>query len=192
MATVRSVSYDLLAESVRLIESGLRADPARLSRRRRCAAVAYAVQGDVAATWFVRRGPNTFWNEIHTLARREGVWVCLGGGGHDADEDGLADRPPAVDLCGVLVSSGRGSTGLGRRSLFRLSGGLVSYAELLVAEEVVTVDIGGNRRAAPRHGRLIAVWTRTPPLVRALAADGSELDTLDLASGRGAVRKRIL
>jgi len=141
------------------------------------------VQNDVAAAWFVRRGHNTFWHEIHTLARRGGVWSCLGGGGHNADEDGLADRPCAAELGGLLVSRGGGSTSVGQRSLLPLPDRFVTYAELLVAEEVSAVEVGSDHRAAPRHGRLLAVWTERPPRVRALAADGDELATLDLASG---------
>ncbi|MCF7552050.1 hypothetical protein [Pseudonocardia sp. WMMC193] len=178
------MSYDRQAESVRLLESGVTSDPVRLSRRRRFAAVAYDVLGDVAAAWFVRRGHNTFWHEIHTLSRRGGVWNYLGGGGHDADDDGLADRPRAAELGGLLVSHGSGSTSLGQRSLLSLPTRFVSYAELLVADEVSAVDVDGRRRAVPRHGRLLTVWTERPPLVLALAADGVELATLDLASGR--------
>ena len=192
VASVQFVSYDRLAESVRLIETGLTSDPVRLSRRRRFAAVAYEVQNDVAAAWFVRRGHNTFWHEIHTLARRGGVWSCLGGGGHNADEDGLADRPCAAELGGRLVSRGGGSTGVGQRSLLPLPDRFVTYAELLVAEEVSAVEVGSDHRAAPRHGRLLAVWTERPPRVRALAADGDELATLDLASGRTAPKRVLL
>jgi hypothetical protein len=106
------VGYDALAESVHLIESGFETDPARLSRRRRFAPVAFDVQGDLAATWFVRRGAGTFWHEVHTLERRNGSWVRLGGGGYSSDEDELADRPPAAELSGPLQVSAGGATAL--------------------------------------------------------------------------------
>ncbi|OLT19317.1 hypothetical protein BJF78_11260 [Pseudonocardia sp. CNS-139] len=178
------MSYDPLVESVRLIESGFEADPARLSRRRRFAAVAYDVQDDVAATWFVRRGHNTFWQEFHTLTYRDGAWIRLGGSGHNDDEDGLSDRPRAVDLPGLLVSRGGGSTTLGRSSFLPLPSACVYYAQLLVAREVTAVDISGAPRPAPRHGRLLAVWKKRPPVVRALGETGQEIAMLDLAVGR--------
>ncbi|MGD9988691.1 hypothetical protein [Pseudonocardia sp.] len=186
------MAYDLLAESIRLIESGLEADPVRLSRRRRFAAVAYDVRDDVAATWFVRRGHNTFWHEFHTLTRRDGTWTYLGGGGHSDAEDGLADRPRAAELPGVLVSRGGGSTSLGRWSPRALTDSFVNHAGLLVAAEATTVVVGDDRRTVPRHGRLLVVWTTRPPQVRALAPGGAELATLDLASGRRAAPRRIL
>lgn len=79
-----------MTESLRLIESGFDADPVRLSRRRRFAAVAYDVQGDVAATWFVRRGKGTFWHQVHTLAHRDGRWTDLATG------SGVASAPKSI------------------------------------------------------------------------------------------------
>lgn len=161
------MAYDASAESIRLIESRFDVDPVRLSRRRRFAAVAYDVRDDVAATLFVRRGHGTFWHEVHTRAYQDRRWRHLGGGGHGADEDGLADRPPAADMLGALTSTGRGGTALAPGYLPARSS-FACYAELRVAREVTTVDLGhGELQPAPRHGRLVAVWRAHPPVVRA-------------------------
>ncbi|GAA1190947.1 hypothetical protein [Pseudonocardia alaniniphila] len=178
------MAYDASAESVRLIESGFDADPTRLSRRRRFAAVAYDVHGYVAATWFVRRGHGTFWHEIHTLAFQDGEWIRLGSGGHTDDKDGLADRPPAADMLGALTSTAGGCTALPSGSYPPDQPQFVSCAELRVAHEVAAVDLGrGELKPAPRHGRLLVVWRTHPPVVRALGPDGAGLATLDLAAG---------
>ncbi|WP_433290040.1 hypothetical protein ACQPZQ_41995 [Pseudonocardia sp. CA-142604] len=187
------MAYDASVESVRLIESGLDADPIRLSRRRRFAAVAYDVHGYAAATWFVRRGHGTFWHEIHTLAFQNGEWSRLGGGGHNDDEDGLADRPPAADMLGALTSTGGGSTALASGSYLPDRPQFVSYAELRVAREVAVVDLGrGELKPAPRHGRLLVVWRTHPPVVRALGPGGDGIATLDLAAGNADAPKRGL
>jgi hypothetical protein len=105
------MAYDLLQESVALIEAG-RAEPVRsLSRRRRFAAMAVDVAGDVAVTMFARRGVGCVQQEIHVLALRDGAWTWLGGGGASSDDGLLADRPavllPGISLLGrdVQVSS---------------------------------------------------------------------------------------
>lgn len=88
------MAYDVLAESVALIE-GRRVEPVRrLTRRRRFAAMAVDVSGDVAATMFARRGVGCVCQEIHVLRRRNGEWEWLGGGGGTGGHDDfLADRP---------------------------------------------------------------------------------------------------
>ena len=107
----------MVAESVRLIEFGVRADPVRLSRRRRFAAVAVDVVDDVAVTLFVRRGAGMFHQEAHVLARTDGRWVYLGGGGAGTDDDGLGDRPGSAELGGLLAVSGGGWCARGRRRI---------------------------------------------------------------------------
>lgn len=104
------MAYDLLQESVALIEAG-HAEPVRSLSRRRFAAMAVDVAGDVAVTMFARRGVGCVQQEIHVLALRDGAWTWLGGGGASSDDGLLAHRPavllPGISLLGrdVQVSS---------------------------------------------------------------------------------------
>lgn len=75
------MAYDVLAESVALIESRRLEPVRRLTRRRRFAAMAVDVAGDVAGTMFARRGVGCIWQETHVLALRDGQWTWLGGAG---------------------------------------------------------------------------------------------------------------
>ncbi|WP_091647034.1 hypothetical protein [Micromonospora pallida] len=87
------MAYDALAESLRLIISGLPDGPVRLSRRRRFGPVAVDVDGNVAATRFLRRGVGCYWDETHLLAvDNHGAWRTLGGGGSSDDEDPTAEE----------------------------------------------------------------------------------------------------
>jgi hypothetical protein len=172
------VGYDALVESVRLIESGFETDPVRLSRRRRFAPVAFDVQGDLAATWFVRRGTGTFWHEIHTLKCTNGSWARLGGGGYSSDEDGLADRAPAAELPGPLQVSPGGATALGTGSWSPAPDRFLRYALLCAAQEVVALDLGQRAPLpVPRHGRLMVIWTERAPVVRALGPQDEEISS---------------
>ncbi len=87
------MAYDALAESVALIQSPNLKPVTRLSRRRRFAAMAVDVAGDIALTMFARRGAGCVSEEIHVLALRHGRWYMLGGGGGNGDDDLLANRP---------------------------------------------------------------------------------------------------
>lgn len=87
------MAYDAVAESRRLIESRELTPVTRLSRRRRHAAMAVDVAGDVAVTMFARRSVGCTVEEIHVLALQGGEWMMLGGGGGPADDDALAQRP---------------------------------------------------------------------------------------------------
>jgi len=99
------VAYDIEAESRRLIADGLPDRPVQLSRRRRFAPVAVDVDGDVAGTWFVRRGVGCFWDEVGVA-----VWP----------RDRRLSRGEAAPL------AGRGRT-IGRRR--ELAGFRPSYVE---------------------------------------------------------------
>ena len=95
---------------------------------------------------------------MHTLAFRDGEWSRLGGGGHNDDEHGLTDRPPAADMLGVSASTGGGSTALASGPYLPDRSQFLSDAELRVAHEVTAVDLGrGEVKPAPRHGRLLVV-----------------------------------
>ena len=173
------MSYDALAESVAVIEHGLPTAPPRLSRRRRSAALAVDVDGDVACTWFTVRAPGGFRHETHALARRGGRWTLLGGGGSGQDEDGLADRPSTSELGARLVGVGSGSV-LREGRLLPWGARYVRHLELLVSQDVHDVLVAGSRvLTAPRHGRLVVVWsTRRPPAV--VARDGAGRPVGDL------------
>lgn len=179
---VRPVAYDALKESVRLIKHGMPDDPARLSRRRRFAALAVDVDGDVAAALFVRRGVGVSWQEVHVLAHEHGCWRLLGGGGGTDDEDGLGDRPPAAELLGLLVTDGAGSVLLAS-GLLPWSSRYVHHAVLRAAREVHTVVVAGRTLAVRRHGWLVVVWgSRRPPVVTALGLDGREVASIRLGA----------
>ena len=76
------MSYDALAESVKLLQGAPLPDNARLSRRVRFLPLAVDRDGDVAATMFLRRGVSGVpLVEAHTLEMTEGTWRVLGGGG---------------------------------------------------------------------------------------------------------------
>lgn len=178
------MAYDALEESVRLVEHGRQDDPARLSRRRRFAALAVDVDGDVAAALFVRRGVDQFWQEVHVLAHEDGRWRRLGGGGGNDEDDGLGDRPPAAELLTPLAANGAGSVARGS-GLLPWGSRHVHHAVLRAAREVHAVTVSGRTLVVPRHGWLVVVWqSRRPPLATALAVDGTELASLRLSGPR--------
>jgi hypothetical protein len=166
------VAYDALAESVALIESR-RVEPVpRLSRRRRFAAMAVDMDGDVAASMFARRGVGCIWQETHVLAHRDGQWARLGGGGASSEEDLLADRPAvlpdylrlgrkAVTGAGAQVIAVSGSGGvLDDRDETRRrpgSGRWISYADVRVSAQVTSVRVAERRLRALARARLAGV-----------------------------------
>ncbi len=166
-----AVAYDALVESVRLIEDGVPGSvPARVSRRIRHIPLAVDVDGPIAATMFLRRGPGQVWFENHVLVRRQGSWRVEGGGGSSGGEAAGPDAPGRAELGSYLDVSGSGAVhlGSGRGPLPRV----VRYASLRAAREVRTVTVADREIAVPRHGWLIAVWPdrRTPRLT---AVDGA-------------------
>jgi hypothetical protein len=187
------VAYDVLAESVALIEAG-RVEPVpRLSRRRRFAAMAVDVVGDVAATLFARRGVGCVWKEIHVLALRDREWTYLGGGGGTVDEDLLADRPAVLpSLLGlgreagadprVMTVSGTGGVSEGGDGTGRQHGKRwISYAELWVTVQVTSLQIAERLLVVPWHGHVVVVWPeRQPQRVVALDEDGKSLGEIRL------------
>ena len=173
------MAYDARSEGRRLIADGLPDRPVRLSRRRRFAPVAVDVDGDVAATWFVRRGVACYWDEIHLFAHDHSGWNRLGGGGGQLGR-AVVDR--RVRPCRADLSAGWIQV-TGGASVNRDAGGLLPWgarwihsAELLVGPEAAVVVVDGRRRLpVPNHGRLVVVWTRRPPRVSALDGAGREL-----------------
>jgi len=178
------MAYDVLAESVELIEHGVTSDPHRLSRRRRFAAMAVDVDGDVACTMFARRGVGTSWRETHLLQRRGGTWTLLGGGGGSGHEGELADRPSARLLGNhVVVRGGAAVSDAERRS--PRGAGWVSSAELLTSREAQAILVGPRTLPVPRHGHLVVVWSsRQPPSIVAVDESGRRLVQLRLPAAR--------
>jgi len=179
------VSYDALAESVRLLEGAPLPDVARLSRRVRHLPLAVDRDGDVAATLFLRRGVSGVpLLESHVLERTAGVWRSLGGGGGSADEV-LEPRPRLADLGAPAVSHGSGGVSRPGRGLLPWpSSDWISYTELNLAAEVAVLRVGARVLSVPAHGCAIVVWTRQPPRVTALDAAGAELGDVPVDRSR--------
>lgn len=192
------MAYDVLAESVALIEAG-RVEPVpRLSRRRRFAAMAVDVAGDVAVSMFARRGVGRIWQEIHVLVLRDGEWTWLGGGGSDGDQDLLADRPAVLPRflglgsAAVLGADPRVMAVSGSGGVFDDGGGTgrssqserwISYAELRVNAQVTSVQVAERLLVVPWHGHVVVVWSgRRPPRVVALDEGGKSGAEMQLAS----------
>lgn len=169
------MAYDVLAESMQLIENGApTAVAARVSRRIRHVPLAVDVDGRIAATMFLRRGQGQVWRENHVLVRQHGSWRLAGGGGGPGA--GPADAPDHQDLGGHLQVEGSGAVYFTESALPRA----VHYAALRAARTVQTVLIADRAVRVPRHGWLVAVWPddRTPH-VTALDPAGAVLATAD-------------
>lgn len=177
------MAYDALAESVALIQSPNLKPVTRLSRRRRFAAMAVDVAGDIALTMFARRGAGCVWEEIHVLALRYGRWHMLGGGGGNGDDDLLANRPRVLPanqsatpniLAGIdpseMLAGGAGGVldNRGRTSWWPGSGRWISYGVARTSARVTSVRVDGRVLGVPWHGRVPVVWVgRRSPLLAA-------------------------
>ncbi|BFU44048.1 hypothetical protein [Krasilnikovia sp. MM14-A1004] len=179
------MAYDIEAESRRLIADGLPDRPVSLSRRRRFAPVAVDVDGDVACTWFVRRGVGCFWDEIHLLIRRDDGWHYRGGGGGTCGEPWSTDvfaRARDELPAGEVRVDGGSST---RVDIDRPSERWIRSAEVLVGRDVADVVLDARRRLlVPYHGRVLVVWeSPRPPELSARDAAGHELTRITLPGG---------
>lgn len=186
------MAYDVVQESVALIEAG-RAEPVRsLTRRRRFTAMAVDVSDDVAATMFARRGVHCLHQEVHHLALREDRWAWLGGGGASTDERLLADRPAAlsgVSSLGpdapkssnprIIASVGAGGS-LDTRGQDEPSDGgrWISHSIIRVNAEVASVEVFNRTLTVPWHGYALVVWCGRPPDAVARDATGKWLADL--------------
>ncbi|MET7968737.1 hypothetical protein [Micromonospora sp. NPDC005305] len=180
------MAYDALAESRRLIISRLPDGPVRLSRRRRFAPVAVDVDGDVAATRFLRRGVGCYWDETHLLAvDNHGAWRMLGGGGSSDDEDPTAEQfeRARADLAPFQVVLS-GSAGVVRDGDPLLPWGTrwVRGSAVLVGHGVAELHVDGRHLPVPYHGHLIVVWdSHRPPTVTAHDDAGGTVATATLS-----------
>jgi len=182
------VSYDALAESVKLLQGAPLPGNARLSRRIRFLPLAVDRDGDVAATMFLRRGVSGVpLRDVNSLELTEGGWRMLGGGGGPGDEATEA-RPRLADLGSPGVSHGQGGTARSRSSGLRRSD-WISWAELRVAEEVAALRVDTRVVPVAAHGCAVVVWTGEPPGVAALDAAGTVLGSVSVG---GIGRRRLL
>lgn len=159
------VAFDQVAQSVALIEVGLAEDPPWLSRRRKQAALAVDVNGDLACTVFIHRyNSGALEQRIHVLTRRGGTWVSVGDDRRSVDDDRLSDGPVAATLGGLvsLVAAGAVQTNADR--VFPWPARRIHYALLRAAREIDAVTVAHRRLPVPRHGHVVAVWKsrRTP------------------------------
>jgi hypothetical protein len=189
------MAYDVVRESVTLIEAGC-AEPVRsLTRRRRFAAMAVDVSDDVAVTMFARRGVGCVHQEVHHLALREDGWAWLGGGGGTSDERLLADRPASLSemsLFGpdapkssdprIIASVGAGGTLDTRGQDEPPDGGRwISRSIIRVNAEVESVEVFNRTLIVPWHGYVVVVWCGPPPDAVARDATGKWLAELRYA-----------
>ena len=165
------MAYDALAESLTLIESRHVEPVRRLTRRRRFAAMAFDVAGDLAVSMFARRGVGCIWQETHVLVFRDGQWARLGGGGVTSDADLLADRPAVLPdylrLCRDTVTGAdpqimvvNGSGGVlddGDEPDRRPDRGRwISHADVRVNAQVTSVQVCDRWLSVPWHGHVVA------------------------------------
>lgn len=175
------MSYDRLAESVRLLEGAAPADDARLSRRVRWLPLAVDRDGDVAATMFLRRGVSGVAElDVHSLELLDGRWRLLGGGSGPRDLVG-DPRPALADLAALAVNrEGGGTARSGPLGWDRSR--WVWWAELRVAREAAALLVDGERRIpVAAHGMAVVVWTDRRPEVAALDAAGVVLGPVPLS-----------
>jgi hypothetical protein len=175
------VSYDALAESLRLLEGASLPHAARLSRRIRHVPLAVDRDGDVAVTMFLRRGVSGFpLLDVNALELTDSGWRVLAGGGGPGD-GATAARRRIADLGGPAVSYGGGGTARARIGWFGwIRDDWVSWAELRVAEEVSAVRVETRLLPVADHGNAVVVWTRRRPRVVALDASGTVLGPITL------------
>lgn len=172
------MAYDRLAESRRMIAEGVPEMPFRLTRRRRFIPVAFDVDGEVAATLFLRRGVSgNPWLEAWALERRDGDWTILGGGSGDGYDHVFE---PRESLDGLFVSYGSGwTTRSAGRSLPGFGG--ISNAEMRLGSQVAALRVRNRTIEVPSHGVAIVVWpTRRRPRIMALASAGEPLGEISL------------
>lgn len=179
------MSYDALAESLRLLEGGAPESEARLSRRVRFVPLAADRDGDVAATMFLRRGVSGVPElDVHSLELYDGRWRMLGGSGGPGAA-ALEPRPDCASLQALAVSFGSGGTARGSsRSLGWAPNPWVWWTELRAAREVAALGVGERRIPVAAHGMAIVVWTDRPPEIAALDASGVVLGAIPVRDRR--------
>lgn len=151
----------MAAESSRLLAGALPDNDVRLSRRRRFIPLAVDRDGDVAATMFLRRGVSGApMLDVHLWERHADGWHYLGGGGGSASDIGTA-RPDAAAWGAPGWSPGFG----GARGRPRPAGEAwwVGYAQIRLAREVTSLQVGTRQLPVAAHGIAVVVWRDEPP-----------------------------
>ena len=156
------MSYDPVAESIRLLASGPPDVIAPISRRRRFTPVSRDVDGAVATTLFLRRRPGELWSEAHFFQRQDESWQWIGGGG-GSDGDRYLTARPDFDSEGRWAEA----VGGGGSALDYPSGpvGWVGSAEIRCAVGVDFIVLPQREIRVPGHGWALVLWHgRTPPV----------------------------
>lgn len=168
------MTYDRLAESIRLIDGGPLAGAEALTRRRRFLPVAVDVDGDIAVTVFLRRAHGGAEWEQHVLIACESRWSLLGGGGSGLEELDVLTHPVPVAAGHFLQEDGSGGVAT--------DSGWIQYALLFSGPKVNLVLVDRRREIRPpQHGRMAIVWRGHQRVsVTALDHRGQELETLRL------------
>lgn len=176
------MAYHALEESRKLITEGVPEVTFRLTRRRRFLPVACDVDGELAATLFLRRGVSGDpWLESWTLKHSKGEWVLLGGGAGNGYEEVFTPRPSMSEWGSLAIDYGGGSTLVNADRLMPWGARYVDYARMRLVSEVARLLIRSRSIDVPQHGLAIVVWaTKTPPEVRAVSASGSLMGVVDL------------
>lgn len=174
------------SDQVALIEDGLVEDPPWLSRRRRHAALAVTVDGDLACTVVMHRhNSGALEQRIQVLSRRDGTWVSVGDHRSNVDDDQLSDRPAAAMLGGLVCVVDTGVVQTNADRVFPWPARYIHYALLRAAHEINTVTVAHRRIPVPRHGHVVAVWnTRHTPRVVAHGDHQSTTIALSLSPER--------
>jgi hypothetical protein len=178
------MSYDALAERIILVGTRQARRVPPLSRRRRFAAMAVDVAGDIATTMFLRRSVGCDVQETWVLTLQQDQWCLLGGEGGTVEHEAglLADRPvtipddtirPGNTLPGVdphIVTGGNGAGGahdtMSGRDLFPWSGRWISYTTLFASAQVEAIEMADRKVAVPWHGHTLITWIgRRPPRI---------------------------
>jgi hypothetical protein len=153
--------------------------------------LAVDINGDVAATVFVRqiRPPGLEHAtglpgvEQASFQQRDGDWVYLGGGESIPFEGyPLAERPPAASQRGHLRRLGSGQTSLEGTHRFPWHARYAFHVMLRASAEVHQLQAGARALDVPFHGYAVLTWAnRREPTIIALALDGTRLASMDLS-----------
>ena len=178
---------ELLAACRGLLQKGLPgAVPRELDDEHRFIPLGVDINGDVAATVFIRRLTRGVMAgrpglEKSVFQRRDGNWVYLGGGAGPFEEYPLADRLPAAGPGGYLRAIGYGQAYLKEPRRFPWGARYAFHAVLRASAEVHRLQAGDRVLDLPFHGHAVLAWPgQRGPAVIALASDGSQRASMDL------------
>jgi hypothetical protein len=175
------VEEELLTESRRLLRDGLpQTVPRRLDEAHRFIPLSLATDGDVAAIAFLRRLPAGHSGIETWILQRRGQWCPLGGGATTLRAYPLTDRLAAAEQGGYLGQLSSGFVTRKPAGRFPWGSRRVFHAQFRAAAEVDKLQTGNRLLTVPFHGYTVIVWRgRRAPAVTAVAADGSQLASLN-------------